>query len=45
MPAQAAAHSVIDSAMRLIEVRHSTRNRKNSAETIVPPDAMAIHHT
>ncbi len=45
MPAAAAPNSIIDSAMRLIEVRHSTRTRKNSAEMMVPPEAMAIHQT
>ena len=45
MPAHAAAHSVIVSAMRLMEVRHSTRTRKKNAETKVPPEAMAIHQT
>ncbi len=31
--------------MRLIELRHSDRVRKNSAEMNVPPLAMAIHQT
>ena len=45
MPAQTTANSVIVSAMRLMEVRHSTRTRKKNAETNVPPEAMAIHQT
>ena len=45
MPAQAAPNRVMDSAMRLIELRHSDRVRKNSAEMNVPPLAMAIHQT
>ena len=31
--------------MRLVAERHGERVRKNSAETIVPPLASAIHHT
>ena len=45
MPAQTMANSVIVSAMRLIDVRHSARTRKKNAETNVPPEAMAIHQT
>jgi hypothetical protein len=47
MPTQAAPNSVMDSAMRLMELRHSERVRKKSAEMKVPPlaMAMAIHQT
>src|SRR3954454_6475347 len=45
MPAQAMAQTIIVSAIRFVDVRHSDRVRKNSAETNVPPDAIAIHHT
>ena len=45
MPAATAPNSIIDSAMRLMDVRQSTSIRKNSAEMIVPPEAIAIHHT
>ena len=31
--------------MRLVAERHGERVKKNSAETIVPPLASAIHHT
>ena len=33
------------SAMRLVAERHGERVRRNSAETIVPPLANAIHQT
>ena len=44
-PAQGAADNSMLSAMRLVAERHGDRVRKNSAETIVPPLASAIHQT
>src|SRR5215469_11961036 len=44
-PAHGAADSSMLSAMRLVAERHGERVRKNSAETIVPPLASAIHQT
>src|SRR5947199_3393245 len=45
MPAQATANSVIASAKRLIEVRHSCRKRSRMAEISVPAWPMPIHQT
>src|SRR5579872_1416807 len=44
-PAHGAADSSMLSAMRLVAERHGERVRKNSADTIVPPLANAIHQT
>src|SRR3954454_15943280 len=45
MPAQATANSVIASAKRLIEVRHSWRKSSRMAEISVPAWPMPIHQT
>jgi hypothetical protein len=45
MPAQATANSVIASAKRLIEVRHSCRKSSRMAEISVPAWPMPIHQT
>src|SRR5436305_10579804 len=45
MPAQATANSVIASAKRLIEVRHSWRKSRRMAEISVPAWPMPIHQT
>ena len=45
MPAQATAKSVIASANRLIEVRHSWRRSRRIAEISVPACPMPIHQT
>src|SRR4029077_21085598 len=45
MPAQATAKSVIASAKRLIDVRHSWRRRRRIAEISVPAWPMPIHQT
>ena len=44
-PAQATANSVIASAKRLIDVRHSWRNSSRMAEISVPAWPMPIHQT
>src|SRR5215467_14002044 len=44
-PAQGAADSSMLSAIRFVAERHGDRVRKNSADTIVPPLASAIHQT
>src|SRR3954453_19076071 len=44
-PAQGTAESSMLSAMRLVAERQGERVRKNSAETMVPPLAIAIHQT
>jgi hypothetical protein len=44
-PAQATANSVIASAKRLIEVRHSCRSSSRIAEISVPAWPMPIHQT
>ena len=45
VPAQMTAKMVIASAKRLIEVRHSCRSRRRTAEISVPAWPMPIHHT
>ncbi len=45
MPAQATAKSVIASAKRLIDVRHSWRSSSRMAEISVPAWPMPIHQT
>ncbi len=45
MPAQATANSVIASAKRLIDVRHSCRSSSRIAEISVPAWPMPIHQT
>jgi hypothetical protein len=42
MPAHASAKIVIASAARLMEVRHCCRNRKRTAEIMVPAWAISI---
>src|SRR5689334_19384076 len=44
-PAHGAADSSMLSAMRFVAERHGERVKKNSADTIVPPLASAIHQT
>ena len=44
-PAHGAADSSMLSAIRLVAERHGERVRKNSADTMVPPLASAIHQT
>src|SRR5581483_6257420 len=44
-PAQGAADNNMLSAIRFVAERHGDRVRKNSADTIVPPLASAIHQT
>ena len=45
IPAQATANSVIASAKRLIEVRHSWRSSSRIAEISVPAWPIPIHQT
>src|SRR4051812_36689285 len=45
MPAQATAKSVMASAKRLIDVRHSCRSRSRIAEMSVPAWPIPIHQT
>src|SRR5829696_7532109 len=45
MPAQATAKSVMASAKRLIDVRHSCRSSRRMAEISVPAWPMPIHQT
>ena len=45
MPAQATAKSVMASAKRLIDVRHSWRRSRRMAEISVPAWPMPIHQT
>ena len=45
MPAHATAKSVIASAKRLIDVRHSWRSSSRIAEISVPAWPMPIHQT
>src|SRR5439155_8358260 len=44
-PAHATANSVIASAKRLMDVRHSWRNSSRIAEISVPACPIPIHHT
>src|SRR5579859_3768522 len=44
-PAHGAHDNSMLSAMRLVAARHGERVRRNSADTMVPPLASAIHQT